>query len=94
MVENFTEHPIDLSPENRQYRFKKKGGNQGTLTWLKVKCCVCGGKVNSWDRRIWTALMYRAPHCEKCIAKEYGETVEDLRNIMEEEFGMQPCAGI
>ena len=75
------EHPIDLSPENRQYRYKRKGGHQGKLTWLKETCVVCGGKVNSWDRRVWSALMFRSPHCEKCIAKEYGETVEDLRRM-------------
>lgn len=86
------EHPIDL--RYRQHKFKRKPGTQGHLQWLDVECHVCGSRCNSWDRRIWSALMYNHPHCEKCIAKEYGETVEDLRGIMEEEFGMQPCAGI
>lgn len=90
------EHPIDLSPENRQYRFKRKEPErtQGHLAWLDENCNVCGKQVNSWDERVRKALCYQTPHCEKCIAKEYGETVEDLRGIMEEEFGMAPCEGI
>lgn len=32
--------------------------------------------------------------CEKCIAKEYGETVDSLRDVVEEFFGVKLCMGI
>ena len=94
VMETNEEHPIDLSKEYRQKRFKVKDGTQGHLKWLDMNCHICGAQCNSWDRRVWNALMYNLPRCERCIAKEYGETIEDLRTVMQEEFGMQPCAGI
>jgi len=32
--------------------------------------------------------------CEKCIAKEYDKTPGELREQMENFFGMRPCQGI
>ena len=39
-------------------------------------------------------LAYRLPCCERCIAKEYGKTVDELRDVMENFYGMRPCQGI
>lgn len=65
------------------------------LHWYEEICCpVCGGRVNSWDKRISRALGYRAIVCEGCIAKEYGVTVEELRDTMENHFGLVPCPGV
>ena len=41
-----------------------------------------------------SASRYKAIVCEECIAKEYGLTVEELRNVMQEHFGLLPCPGI
>lgn len=60
-----------------------------------IPCPVCGAKrTNSWEKRISRALSYKAIFCEKCIAKEYGLTVTELREIMENHFGLVPCPGI
>ena len=65
------------------------------LHWYEEICCpVCGERVNSWDKRISRALGYKAFVCEGCIAKEYGVTVEELRDTMENHFGLVPCPGI
>ena len=43
------------------------------LHWYEEICCpACGGRVNSWDKRISRALGYKAIVCEGCIAEEYG----------------------
>lgn len=65
------------------------------LHWYEdLACPVCGGQANSWDKRISRALGYRSIVCEGCIAKEYGVTVEELRDTMENHFGLVPCPGI
>jgi O-glycosyl hydrolase len=65
------------------------------VIWLAdVSCHVCGGEVNSWDKRCSRALDYKHITCEECIAKEYGVTVEELRDTMKEHFGLVPCPGI
>lgn len=65
------------------------------VRWLpQYSCHVCGGAINSWDYRISPAVGHTKITCEKCIAKEYGYTVEELRDDLEESFGMKPCAGI
>lgn len=65
------------------------------VRWLpQYACHVCGGEINSWDFRLTGALNYNHVTCESCIAREYDETVESLRNTVEEFFGMKPCQGI
>ena len=64
------------------------------VQWLETPCHVCGGRCNSWDRKINKALAYREMTCEACVAKEYGRTKEELRETMEDFFGMRPCQGI
>ena len=62
--------------------------------WLDQYCNSCGEQLNSWDVRLSKTLAYRYPCCEKCIAKEYDKTAEELRDQMENFFGMRPCQGI
>lgn len=65
------------------------------LRWYPdISCPVCGGKVNSWDKRCSRALAYKAIFCEDCISKEYGIDVEELRDTMKNHFGLIPCPGI
>lgn len=64
------------------------------VRWLDEYCHACGAQLNSWDKRISTALKYRHAVCEKCVAKEYGKEREELRAVMEDFFGMRPCQGI
>ena len=59
-----------------------------------LACPVCGGDVNSWDKRCSRALGYRQIVCEGCISEEYQITVENLRYVMENHFGLVPCPGI
>lgn len=65
------------------------------LRWYEeLACPVCGGPVNSWDKRISRALGYKSIVCEGCIAKEYGVTAEELRDTIKNHFGLVPCPGI
>jgi len=65
------------------------------VRWLPdISCKVCGGDVNSWDKRISRALGYKSIVCEECVAKEYGTTVQELRDTMKNHFGLIPCPGI
>ena len=64
------------------------------VRWLDTPCPVCGGRLNIWDVKIGKALGYKAVICEKCVAREYNRTVEEIRGIMEDFFGMRPCKGI
>lgn len=66
------------------------------LIWYDdIPCPACGAdRISSWDKRVSRALQYKAIVCECCIAKEYGLTVEELRNIMLTVFGLVPCPGI
>ena len=65
------------------------------LAWYPdLVCPVCGGDVNSWDKRCSRALGYRQIVCEGCISEEYQVTVENLRYVMENHFGLVPCPGI
>lgn len=67
----------------------------GKLAWYPdIACPVCGGDVNSWDKRCSRALGYRQIVCEGCISEEYQVTVENLRYVMENHFGLVPCPGI
>ena len=66
----------------------------GKLAWYPdIACPVCGGDVNSWDKRCSRALGYRQIVCEGCISEEYQVTVENLRYVMENHFGLVPCPG-
>ncbi len=65
-------------------------GNEHT----DIDCNSCGTELTSWDIRCSKALTYKNPVCEKCIAKEYDKTVEELRGTFEEYFGMRPCQGL
>lgn len=72
-----------------------KYSNPAKLSWYPdISCPVCGEKVNSWDKRCSRALAYMSIVCEKCIAKEYGIDVEELRDTMRNHFGLIPCPGI
>jgi len=57
-------------------------------------CHGCGQELTSWDLRCSKALGYKIPVCEACIAKEYDKTVDEVRNILEDHFGMRPCQGL
>ncbi len=60
----------------------------------EVECAICDCEVNSWDKRCSRVLGYKHIVCESCIATEYGETVDSLRFIMRNHFGLIPCPGI
>lgn len=64
------------------------------VKWLGRPCHTCGAELNSWDERICKALGYKHTICEKCVAKEYGYTVEEIRDTLEDFFGMRPCQGL
>lgn len=65
------------------------------LSWYEdIKCPVCRGEVNSWDKRCSRALGYHKIVCEACIADEYGIQVKELRDTMKDHFGLIPCPGI
>lgn len=65
------------------------------LNWYEIPCPVCGAEeTNSWDKRISRALGYKHIVCEKCIAKEYNVSVEELRDTMKGHFGLLPCPGL
>ncbi len=74
-------------PENGEETRKK-------LRWLDENCHVCGEQLNSWDARCSKALGYKHKMCERCIAKEYDRTVDDVRQIMMDWFGEMPCLGL
>lgn len=57
-------------------------------------CNVCEIELTSWDLRCSKALAYKYPICEGCISKEYEKTEDELREIMEDYFGMRPCQGL
>jgi len=58
------------------------------------KFCHCGRELSSWDLRCSKATAYKTPVCEACIAKEYDKTIDELRSIFEDFFGMRPCQGL
>lgn len=70
------------------------GEKRKKVRWLDKYCNSCGEQLNSWDARLSKTLAYKYPCCEKCIAKEYDKTPEELRDQMENFFGMRPCQGI
>lgn len=64
------------------------------VKWLDINCNACGQRLNSWDARVSKALAYKTPVCEKCAAKEYDIEPAELRDRLEDFFGMRPCVGI
>ncbi len=64
------------------------------VRWLDENCISCGERLNSWDAKLSKALQYHNKKCEKCISKEYGVTQSELRQTMQELFGLLPCQGI
>jgi DNA-directed RNA polymerase subunit RPC12/RpoP len=64
------------------------------VKWLHTPCHSCGKELNSWDMRISHALGYKYIVCEECVAKEYGKDKQEVREIMEDFFGMRPCQGL
>ena len=69
--------------------------NSRKLHWLPdAECHICGGEVNSWDKRCSRALGYRHIVCEACISGEYDVTIPKLRSTMQEHLGLIPCPGI
>ena len=72
-----------------------KHSTPARLHWYPdLFCPVCGGRVNSWDKRCSRALGYKHIVCESCIAQEYEIDVEELRDTMKNHFGLIPCPGI
>ena len=69
--------------------------NRQKLRWYEIPCPVCGrAETNSWEKRVSRALGYQSIVCEACISKEYGLTVEELRDTMQQHFGLVPCPGL
>lgn len=69
--------------------------NPEKLRWYSLPCPVCSREqTNSWEKRISRALGYKSIVCEDCIAKEYSLTVDELRDTMQEHFGLVPCPGL
>lgn len=69
--------------------------NAQKLRWYDdILCPACGERTNSWEKRISRALGYQSIVCERCIAEEYGLTVAELRDTMENHFGLVPCPGL
>lgn len=64
------------------------------ITWYDEFCEYCGAQINSWDKRISKTLQFTFPICEKCMAEEYGMTVEYLRDVMQRRYGAHPCEGL
>ena len=64
------------------------------VKWLHIPCHSCGEELNTWDMRISHALGYEHIVCERCVAKEYGKDVQEVRAIMEDHFGLKPCQGL
>ena len=65
------------------------------LRKLGIPCPLCGKELTSWDDRASRALGYLTYQvCEDCLCKEYGKTRNELRDILEDFFGMRPCKGI
>lgn len=61
---------------------------------LDINCKLCNKQLNTWDAKISKILAYKAPLCEKCIAKEYDISTDELRDKIENFFGERPCMGI
>lgn len=57
-------------------------------------CNGCDCELTSWDLRCSKALAYKNPLCEVCIAKEYDKTTDEIRDALEDYFGMRPCQGL
>ena len=57
-------------------------------------CNICESELTSWDLRCSKALAYKIPLCEKCIANDYDKEVAELRDTLEEYFGVRPCLGL
>lgn len=76
------------------YGREKRKTMSTRVVWLDEFCVACGSQINSWDKRCDKALAYKNPTCENCIAKEYGVDKDELRDKMEDFFGMRPCVGI
>lgn len=57
-------------------------------------CHVCDKELTTWDIRCSKALAYKYPLDEECIAKEYELSVDELRDHLEDYFGMRPCMGL
>ncbi len=74
---------------------ERKFANPKKVIWLEdIACHICAGQVNSWDKRCSRALGYQNIVCEGCIAHEYGESIDSLRSVMQNHFGLIPCPGI
>ena len=74
---------------------ERRFSSPAKLHWYPdLSCSVCGGEVNSWDKRCSRALGYQQIVCEACLALEYDKDVEELRDTMKEHFGLIPCPGI
>lgn len=61
---------------------------------LDINCRLCKKQLNTWDAKVSKILAYKTPLCEKCIAKEYDITTDELRDKIENFFGERPCMGI
>jgi hypothetical protein len=59
-----------------------------------MQCNICDKELSTWDIKCSKALAYKSPVCESCIAKEYDNTVEEIRGTMAEYFGERPCMGL
>lgn len=64
------------------------------VKWFDEYCEYCGEQVNSWDKRVANTLHFNFTICERCMAEEYGMTVDYLRDAMTRRFGMHPCEGL
>lgn len=77
-----------------KYKKERTDKELKKVRWLDKDCNKCGQQLNSWDARLSKTLAYKYPCCESCIAGEYGMTAEELRDRMENYFGIRPCQGL
>lgn len=72
-----------------------KHAKTGFSKQVDEQCNACDQQLNTWDIKIAKAVGYTQSFpCERCMAKEYDMTVEELRDYFEDHFGMRPCKGI
>lgn len=58
--------------------------------WSNKYCKLCGRRMNKWDERCSFA-MREPPTCEKCLAKKFDKTIEELNQFLDEWYHIREC---